>query len=139
MQKDKLVLADGTEIELETSSGISALTANVESKDAACDLWKKFTQDNLKQVNIKNADDLTIGQYPDLVLNNVTGADNADGTVQITFSLRNKSVEEVLTERIEALESGQQTHEGAISDLGAAFSNLAEGEKGELNGELLWN
>ena len=78
MQKDKLVLADGTEIELETSSGISALTANVESKDAACDLWKKFTQDNLKQVNIKNADDLTIGQYPDLVLNNVTGADNVE-------------------------------------------------------------
>lgn len=130
MKKDKLVLADGTEIELEISLGISALTATVESKDAACELWKKFTTDNLKLVNIKNADDLTIGKYSDMVLNHVTGADNADGTVQITFSLRNKTVEELLTERVVALESGQQMHGLAIEDLGQAMSDIADAEGG---------
>ncbi len=127
MKKDKLVLTDGTMIELETSQGISALSCIVESKSAACALWDKFTQENLKDVTIKNADDLTIGKYSDMVLDHVTGADNTDGTVQITFSLRNKSVEELLTERIEALESGQQMHGAAIEDLGQAMSDIAEG------------
>lgn len=125
MKKDKLVLADNTTIELETSQGISALSCNVENKDAACGLWKKFTQDNLKDVTIKNADDMTIGKYTDMVLDHVTGADNADGTVQVTFSLREKSVEELLTERVEALESGQQTQDEAIGDLGQAVSDMA--------------
>lgn len=129
MGKDKLVLTDGTEIELETSLGISALTVNVENKDAACAMWKKFTPDNLKDVTIKNADRLVIGKYPDMVLSHVTGTDNTDGTVQITFSLREKSVEELLAERVAALEEGQQTQDEAIGDLGQAVSDMAEGSE----------
>ncbi|MCI8359187.1 MAG: hypothetical protein HFI51_13735 [Lachnospiraceae bacterium] len=127
MEKDKLVLADSTEIMIETSQGMSALTANVESKAVACSLWEKFTSDNLKDVTVKNADDLTIGKYLDMVLDHVTGADNADGTVQIIFSLRNKSVEELLMERVTALEAGQQTQDEAIGDLGQVVSDIAEG------------
>lgn len=127
MKKDKLVLTDGTEIMLETSQGISALSVNVENKDAACATWKQFTPDNLENVTIKNADGLTIGQYSNMVLDHVTGTDNVGGTVQITFSLRSKSVEELLTERVEVLESGQQMHGVAIEDLGQAMSDIAEG------------
>lgn len=125
MKKDKLVLADNTTIELETSQGIGALIVNAESKAAACALWEKFTPDNLKDVTIKNADNMTIGKYTDMVLDHVTGADNADGTVQVTFSLRKKSVEELLTERVESLEAGQQTQDEAIGDLGQAVSDMA--------------
>lgn len=128
MKKDKLVLTDGTTIELETSQGISALSCIVESKSAACALWEKFTPDNLKQVSIKNSDDLVTGKYPDMALDHVTGAEIADGAVQITFSLRNKSVEEILTERVVALEAGQQTQDEAIGDLGQAVSDMAGGE-----------
>lgn len=126
MKKDKLVLADGTTIELETSQGIGALTVNAESKAAACALWEKFTLENLKQVSIKNSDDLTSGKYSDMMLDHVTGVDNG-GTVQVTYSLRNKSVEEIITERVVALETGQQMHGGAIGDLGQAVSDIAEG------------
>ena len=90
-------------------------------------MWEKFTSDNLKDVTVKNADDLTIGKYLDMVLDHVTGADNADGTVQIIFSLRNKSVEELLMERVTALEAGQQTQDEAIGDLGQVVSDIAEG------------
>lgn len=127
MKKDKLVLTDGTTIELETSQGISALSCIVESKSAACALWDKFTPDNLKQVSIKNSDDLVTGKYPNMVLDYVTGAEIADGAVQITFSLRNKSVEEILTERVVALEAGQQTQDEAIGDLGQIVSDMVEG------------
>ena len=127
MKKDKLILTDDTTIVLETSQGISALTVNAENKSAACALWEQFTPENLKNVTIKNSDDLTIGEYPNMVLDHITGTDNADGTVRITFSLRSKSTEELLTERVDALESGYQIHNGAIGDTAQAISDIMEG------------
>ena len=136
MEKDKLVLNDGTEIELETSQGISALTCNAKNKSAACALWDKFTPDNLKQVSIKNSDGLVVGNYQDMVLDHITGADYEDGSVQITFSLRRKSAEELLTERVDALEAGQQSLEAGqqiqdmgIDDLCQTVSDIIEGGK----------
>lgn len=127
MKNDKLVLADGTEITLETSQGIGALTVKAENKSAACELWEGFTKENLKNVTIKNAEGLTSGKYQDMVLDHVTGSDNADGTVHIVFSLRNKTIEETLSERVESLEAGQQTQDAAIGDLGQTVSDIVEG------------
>ena len=70
---------------------------------------------------------VTVGSYQDMVLDHVEGRDNSDGTVQMTFSLRSKTTEEILTERILALESGQRTQDEAIGDLGQAVSDIAEG------------
>lgn len=128
MGKDKLVLADNTTIELETTQGIGALTVNAESKAVACALWEKFTPSNLEQISIKNSDGLIVGKYQNMVLDHVTGTDN-NGIVQVTFSLRNKTAEEILTERVDALEAGQQTQDGAIEDLGQAVSDMAEGSE----------
>lgn len=127
MDNDKLVLADGTEIMLESSHGIGALQAKAESKAAACALWEKFARGNLAHVSIKNAGGEVTGRYHGLVLDHIKGSDSPDGTVNITFCLREKTVEEILTERVEALESGQQTQDDAISDLGQAVSDAAEG------------
>lgn len=125
--KDKLVLKDGTEVTLESSQGIGALNCLVEDVDTACKLWKKFTPENLRQVTVKNSDDVTVGRYQDMVLDHITAADREGGTVMITFSLRNKSAVEILEERIKTVESGQQTQDEAIGDLGQAVSDMAEG------------
>ncbi len=127
MNNDKLVLKDGTEITLESSLGMGALNVNVNDHTAACALWKKFSRENLKEVVVKTADGATVGSYKDMVLDHVEGRDNDDSTVQMTFSLRSKTVEEVLTERVAALEAGQQTQDSAIDDLGQAVSDIAEG------------
>lgn len=128
MSKDKLVLADGTEITLETSQGIGALQIRAESKAAACALWEKFTGENLAQVTIKKADGEILGSYSGMILDHMTGTeDAADGNVQVTFSLRGKTTEEILLERIAALEAGQATQDDAISDLGQAVSDVVEG------------
>ncbi len=127
MNNDKIVLADGTEIPLESSQGIGALHVNAESKAAACTLWEGFTPKKLKQVTVKNADGLTVGVYPDMVLDHITGVENGDGTVQVTFSLRSKTENEILKERLDAFEAGQQTQDEAIGDLGQAVSDIAEG------------
>lgn len=127
MSKDKLVLADGTTITLESSQGIGALNANVQDKAAACAMWEGFTKENLENVIIKNAEGETTGTYSGMILDHISGRENPDGTVQITFSMRNKTAEELLTERVAALEAGQQTQDDAISDLGQAVSDVVEG------------
>lgn len=127
MNNDKVVLKNGTEIILESSQGIGALHTRVESKDAALLLWKALTEDNLKQVTVKNSSDLVVGTYSGMVLDHIEARDNSDATVQFTISLRSKTVEELFADRIGALESGQQTQDEAIGDLGQAVSDIAEG------------
>ncbi len=127
MNNDKLVLKDGTEITLESSQGMGALHVQVENVNTACALWEKFTKENLRHVTVRNAEGVTVGNYQDMVLDHVEGRDNSDGTVQVTFSLRSKTTEEILTERIAELESGQRTQDEAIGDLGQAVSDIAEG------------
>ena len=124
---DKLILKDGTEIALETSSGISSLTVGAQSRNAACALWGQFTKENLKQVLVKNSDGITVGKYQDMVLDHVTGVDKENGAVQLTFSLRSKTTEELLIERITSVESELQIHGGAIGDAGQAISDIMEG------------
>ncbi len=127
MDKDKLVLADGTEINLESSQGIAALNVAVKSKAAAAELWEKFSTSNLKEVQIKNTEGNVTGKYEDMVLDHIRGVDNADGTVQVTFCLCSRPMEDILLKKIAALEAGQQTQDAAIGDLGQAVSDIAEG------------
>lgn len=117
MNNDRLVLLDGTIITLESSMGMGALHVHVESISAACKLWKKLTQENLQQVTVMNSDDVAVGKYSDMVLDHVEGRDNADGTVQFTLSLRSKTTEELLSERIIALETGQQNQDTMIEGI----------------------
>lgn len=124
--KHKLVLADGTQITLESSRGIGELHVNAESRTAAAALWEMFTPGNLKRVSIRNAEDTLTGNYEDLVLDHITGTDGSS-QVEIIFSLRPKTREELLEERIAELEAARQTHGEAISDLGQAVSDMMEG------------
>jgi len=127
MDNDRIVLADGTEIVLESSQGIGALHVNVATKAEACEMWEKLTPTALKEVSVKNAEGLTVGRYQDMVLDHITGAENKDGTIRVTVSLRGKTAEETMMERLAAIESGQQTQDAAIGDLGQAVSDMAEG------------
>lgn len=127
MNNDKLVLKDGTEITLEASQGIGSLCVKAESKKAACALWEKFTKESLEEVTVKNSSNMTVGIYHGMVLDHISASENEDETVTVTFSLRNKSVEEVLGDRITILETGQQTQDEAIDDLGQTMSDIVEG------------
>lgn len=127
MSNDKVVLKNGVEIILESSQGIRALHTCVESKDAALVLWNALTEDNLKQVTVKNSDGLVVGRYTDMVLDHIEARDYSDGTVLLTLILRNKNTEELFSERIKSLESGQQLHDEAIGDLAQTVSEMVEG------------
>lgn len=129
MNKDKLILKDGSVIELEAGASLTALQVICQSSDDVIPLWKRFTKENLQEVTVKNGADLIVGVYAGMVLTepHIQATEQEDGTVKVIFGLREKTAEE---KRLDALEEGQATQDGAIKDLGEATSNLAEQMEG---------
>lgn len=128
--KDKLILKDGSEIEMESGASLSDIKVLSDNKPAMVELWDKLTEDNLKEVVVKNGDGTTAGNYSDLVLVGETSTIQGDGTVLTSFNLRKKTDME---KRMDAMESGQEMLVGAVDDLGAATSELAELQGGGLS------
>ena len=129
MNKDKLILKDGSVIELEAGASLTALQVICQSSDDVIPLWKRFTKENLQEVTVKNGADLIVGVYAGMVLTepHIQATEQEDGTVKVIFGLREKTAEE---NRLDALEEGQATQDGAIKDLGEATSDLAEQMEG---------
>ena len=126
MNKDKLILKDGTEITLEAGASLGALQVVSADRAAMLATWELLTPGNLAQVQVKNGDGLTVGTYTDLVLVSETSVVASDGKVLTTYSLRPKTDVERLTERVAVVEEGQQVQDGAINDVAKLAGSLAE-------------
>ena len=124
--KDKLILKNGAEIELEAWASLGALQVVSADRAEMLATWELLTPDNLSQVQIKNGAGLTVGTYTDLVLVSETSVVAPDGKVLTTYSLRPKTDVERLTERVAVVEEGQQVQDGAINDVAKLAGSLAE-------------
>lgn len=124
--KDKLILKNNMEIELESGSSLSDMRVRSDTKYDMISIWDMLTTENLKSVQIKNSYGEVIGNYENIMLENETSEIRPDGTIFTSFHLRKKTEVELLRERVEQLENGQEVQDGAISDLGAAVSGLVE-------------
>lgn len=129
MKKDIMIFKDGSEISLEAGASLGNIQVISESKYDMISCWEKFTNENLSEVQIKNGDYLTVGTYKNLVLVSETSTVRPDKTILTSYSLREKTTEEV---RLDALEDGQDVLNGAIADLGEITSSLA----GEMEGGM---
>ena len=132
MNKDKLILKNGAEIELEAGASLGALQVLSADRAAMLATWELLTPDNLSQVQIKNGAGLTVGTYTNLVLASETSVVAPDGTVLTTYSLRPKTDVERLAERVTVVEDGQQGQDGAINDGATLAGALAEQTGGGL-------
>ena len=132
MNKDKLILKNGAEIELEAGAGLGALQVASADQTAMLATWELLTPDNLSQVQIKNGAGLTVGTYTALVLVSETSVVASDGTVLTTYSLRHKTDVERLAERVTVVEEGQRVQDGAINDVATLAGALAEQTGGTL-------
>ena len=126
MNKDKLILKNGHEIELEAGASLGALQVLSADRAAMLATWELLTPDNLAAVQIKNGAGLTVGTYTDLVLVSETSVVASDGTILTTYSLRPKTDVERLEEKVAAVEAGQQVQDGAINDVATLAGTLAE-------------
>ncbi|ERI77782.1 Uncharacterised protein [[Clostridium] symbiosum] len=132
MNKDKLILKNGHEIELEAGASLGALQVLSADRAAMLATWELLTPDNLAAVQIKNGAGLTVGTYTDLVLVSETSVVASDGTILTTYSLRPKTDVERLEEKVAAVEAGQQVQDGAINDVATLAGALAEQTGGTL-------
>ena len=126
MKKDKLILKNGIEKELEAGGSLGALQVLSADRAEMLATWELLTPDNLSQVQIKNGAGLTVGTYTDLVLASEASVVASDGTVLTTYSLRPKTDVERLTERVAVVEEGQHVQDGAINDVAKLAGSLAE-------------
>lgn len=122
MKKDKLILKNGTEIEIESGASLSDIHVLSNTKADMVSKWDMFTPENLQFVRVVNGDEIMVGTYNDLILVSETSYEK-DGKIETIFSLREKTEVE---KRLDALESGQEVQDGAIMDLGEAVSVLSE-------------
>lgn len=124
MDKDTMVLKDGTVMELETGASLGSIGVVSSSRAAMAEKWDKLTETNLSEVQIKNGAGLTVGRYTDLVLVSETSAVQEDGTVRTSFCLREK---DRMEKRMDAMEESQTVQDAGISDLGQAVSDIMGG------------
>lgn len=125
MSATKLVLADNTEINLQSGAAIGCMKAHYVSKVAMAADWDKLTSANLKTVQVM-ADDVVVGNYVDMILENETSTLHKDGSVDTIWNIREKTENEKLKEEVAALKERQEIHDGAIADLGVVVSTIAE-------------
>lgn len=126
MSKDKLILKNNMEVELEAGASLGALQVVSADRTAMLATWELLTPDNLAAAQIKNGAGLTVGTYTDLALVSETSVVDSDGTVLTTYSLRHKTDVERIAERVTAVEEGQQVQDGAINDVATLAGSLAE-------------
>lgn len=97
--KDKLILADGTTVEIEAGSSLGSMQVVFADKESMVETWDKFTDENLKSVQITDGNGAVIAEYTDLVLVSVSSTEKEDGTILTTFALREKTEVELLKEQ----------------------------------------
>lgn len=126
--KDKLILKDLTEMELETGASLSQLGVKFPDKAAMTATWDKLTPDNLSSVQIENGDGLTVGNYTGLILVSETSTIQPDGSILTSFHIREKNE---IEKRLDAVEEGQNVQDGAIMDVAEVLSVIAETQEGD--------
>ena len=124
--KEKVILSDNTEIELEAGSSKGEWKVSSADRAEMVAVWEKLTEENLKSVQIKTEEGSVIGNYADMLLVSESSTVAEDGSVKTVYALREKTMEEKLLERVKALELEKEVLNGAVSDLGAVTSVLAE-------------
>ena len=121
---DKLRFMDGTEIEIEEGASLGEVTHIASNEANAMYVCGKVTPENVASLQFLHGEAVT-GDYQNVVIAApTTREDGENGTVVVRMHFREKTDLEI---RVDALEEGQTVQDGAIEDIGAVLSDMAEG------------
>lgn len=127
---DKLILANGSVINIKEGGSLSSIGVVSSTKEEMLSVWGLLTKENLKNVQVKNNDDVIIAKYSNLILENEISKEQEDGSIFTYFRLREKTEVEILKEEVDALKSSMVINDGAILELGTVINDIVE--KGSL-------
>ena len=121
---DKLKLKDGTVIEIEDGASLGNITHIAANEANAMFICGKVTAENVEHLDFLHGDAVT-GSYNHVVIAAPTTREEGEnGAVIVRMHFREKTDVEL---RLDALEEGQTVQDGAIEDIGAVLSDMAEG------------
>lgn len=114
---EKMVLKDGTELEIRAGASLNAITVVVDSIPALEPVKEAIKKKgNLDKVQFKT-DDLVTGEYEDMILESPLFSavdETEDGKVYATFGIREKTE---LEKRVDSLEGRADVTEGALQEV----------------------
>ena len=133
MNKNVIVLKDATEITIVNDADIYNMQIIVDNLEELGTIWDKLTPGNMSTVTIKDSDGTVVGNYSNMILcspafQSVDKTEN--GKISATFGIREKTEIEMLKEQIAAMTETLSVHDGAIGDMGAVISAVAEAQEG---------
>ena len=121
---DKLKFVDGTIIDIEDGAFLSEVTHIATNEANALFVCGKVTAENVTSLQFLHGEAVT-GDYQNVVIAAPTTREDGEGeTVIVRMHFREKTDVEL---RLDALEEGQTVQDGAIEDIGAVLSDMAEG------------
>ena len=121
---DKLKFLDGTIIDIEDGASLGDITHIAANEAAAIIVCEKVTAENVASLQFLHGEAVT-GDYQNVVITApTTREDGEEGAVIVRMHFREKTDVEL---RLDALEEGQTVQDGAIEDIGAVLSDMAEG------------
>lgn len=121
---DKLKFYDGTLINIEDGASLGDITHIAQNEADALFVCGKVTAENVEHLEFYH-DDMLTGQYDNIIIAASTTREDGEGeTVVVRMHFREKTELEL---RVDALEESQEVQDGAIEDIGAILSDMAEG------------
>lgn len=121
---DKLKFLDGTIIDIEEGATLSEVTHIATNEANALFVCGKVTAENVASLQFLHGEAVT-GDYQNVIIAApTTREDGENGAVIVRMHFREKTDVEL---RLDALEEGQTVQDGAIEDIGAVLSDMAEG------------
>ena len=121
---DKLKFLDGTIIDIEDGATLAEVTHIANNEANALFVCGKVTAENVSTLQFLHGEAIT-GDYQNVVIAAPTTREDGEGeTVIVRMHFREKTELEL---RVDALEESQEVQDGAIEDIGAVLSDMAEG------------
>lgn len=121
---DKLKFVDGTIIDIEDGAILSEVTHIATNEANALFVCGKVTAENVATLQFLHGEAVT-GDYQNVVIAAPTTREDGEGeSVIVRMHFREKTELEL---RVDALEESQEVQDGAIEDIGAVLSDMAEG------------
>lgn len=122
---EKLILADGTQIDILDGASLGSISAEVTDWTAAGALVGKLTDENLKKVQFASGEDVS-GEYADMTL--ITPVQVTPGTpALLTFGIRERTEEEIQQADVQtAIEYLSDEQALTVKGLYPTFDELVE-------------
>lgn len=123
MEKEKILLKDNTEIEIENGAIENCIQIICDDFNDIKTKYEKFTESNLEEYKILNANGLTCAIFENKYVKSIL-IEPIELGFRVSFNLNDV---DMVVKRLARLEESQDIQDGAIGDLGTMVSDLASG------------